>query len=264
MRGYQLMRRGAAILLALQLLRCCVPSSEAAVPSTPNDPKSEGKALVRELLSKMPAENNEIMGVLKIRPSEGGAIEVPIKLLVRVMENGWEDIYKTQPVLNRPGEVLLIKHTLGQPNQYMFAQYKEAGEQPSLKPISGAALFQPLAGSDFFLADLGLEFLHWPEQKVVKREMRKGRSCRVVESINPRPEEGGYLRVLSWLDFETDNVIRAEGYDLKNRELKEFSIRKVSRTEGKVQVKEMEISNEQTDSRTRLEFNLELSDKSKE
>jgi hypothetical protein len=222
------------------------------------DTKGEGKALVEDMLSRVPPANTEILGLLKIRPAEGALIEVPIKMTVRIGDDGWQDIYQTQPVLNRPGEILLIKHGPKQPNQYLYAQYQDARNQPAPHPISGDQLNQPLAGSDFALGDLGLEFLHWPSQKIVKKEMRKSRSCRVVESVNPKPSPGAYSRVLSWLDLETSNLIRAEAYDANNRELKEFQIKKISRNEGKVQVKEMEITNEQTDSRTRLEFNLEV------
>jgi hypothetical protein len=88
--------------------------------------------------------------------------------------------------------------------------------------------------------------------------MRKGRSCRVVQSTNPNPSLGAYARVLAWIDFETGGIIRAEGYDQKNKLLKEFSIRKVDRDEGRL--KEIEIRNDQTDSRTRLEFNLKVKD----
>jgi hypothetical protein len=224
------------------------------------DTKGEGKALVEDLLSRVPPANTEILGLLKIRPAEGALIEVPTKMTVRIADDGWHDIYQTQPVLNRPGEILLIKHARKQPNQYLYAKYQDARTEPVLQPIAADQLYQPLAGSDFALGDLGLEFLHWPSQKIIKKEMRKGRSCRVVESVNPKPAPGEYSRVLSWLDLETSNLIRAEAYDLNNRELKEFQVKKISRTEGKVEVKEMEIGNEQTDSRTRLEFNLEVAD----
>jgi hypothetical protein len=224
------------------------------------DTKGEGKAIVEDLLARRPPENTEILGLLKIRPAEGAMIEVPIKMQVRVSENGWEDIYQTQPVLNRPGEILIIKHTVKQPNEYLYAKYQDAKAEPTLHPITGEELNRPLAMSDFALSDLGLEFLHWPAQKIVKKEMRKGRSCRVVESVNPKLMPGSYSRVLSWLDLESGNIIRAEAYDARNRELKEFSIKKVSRNEGRVQVKEMEITNEQTESRTGLEFNLEVAE----
>lgn len=224
-----------------------------------NDTKGEGKALVQEVLARSPAENADILGLLKIRPPEGAIVEVPIKMTVRVAASGWQDTYQTQPVLNRLGEVLVINHHPGQTNEYLYGKYSDASVPPKMQRLDAASLYQSLAGSDFFLGDLGLEFLHWPSQKIVKKEMRKSRSCRVVESINP-DKTGIYGRVLSWLDFETGNIIRAEGYDRQNRLLKEFSIRKISRSEGKVQVKEMEITNAETDSRTRLEFNLEMPD----
>ena|SRR5688572_1209122 len=216
----------------------------------------EGAALVKDLLARVPAANNEVLGLLKIRSPEGPISEVPIKMLINVRDDMWEDRYETQPTGDRPGDILVIRHYGLKPNEYFWGRFQKRGDKPELARIDGAQLYQPLAGSDFFLADLGLDFLHWPSQKVVKKEMRKSRSCRVVESRNPGPV--GYSRVLSWIDFETSNLIMAEAYDAKNRLLKEFSIRKISRNEGKAQLKEIEMRNDQTQSRTRLEFNLDI------
>lgn len=223
-----------------------------------NDTTGEGKAMVAELLARMPAEESEILGLLKIRGEDAPMVEVPIKMTIRLGTNTWRDIYETQPVNGRPGEILIVQHRGRLPNQYVRATFTDPFKEPVLQPVSGADLYKSFAGSDFFIADLGLEFLHWPEHRVVEKEMRKGRSCRVVESINPNPAPGTYSRVLSWLDFETGNIILAEGYDAKNKLLKAFSVRKISRSEGKAQLKEIEIRNDQTGSRTRLEFNLEI------
>lgn len=223
--------------------------------------KGEGKALVEDLLTRMPREDTQILGLLKIRPPDGSLLEIPTRMTVHLTPESWNDRYETQPAAGRPGEILVIKHRGKEPSEYLHATFQKGDEPPELQPIEGADLYKPLAGSDFFLADLGLEFLHWPSQKIVKKEMRKSRSCRVVESINPNPSTGPYSRVLSWLDFETGNLIRAEGYDANNRLLKEFSIQKIARSEGKAQLKEIEMLNEQTDSRTRLEFNYDIPDK---
>ena len=50
----------------------------------------------------------------------------------------------------------------------------------------------------------------------------------------------------------------AQGYDANNRLLKEFAIKKIGRNEGKAQLKAIEMRNDQTDSRTMLEFNFDL------
>lgn len=220
--------------------------------------KGEGKTLVQDILTRMPAENTQVLGLLKTRVADGPTLEIPTKMTVQVSGGSWEDRYETQPVPGHHGEVLVIRHHGTAPSEYLFGRYQHRDEQPKLEPLSGTNLFQPLAGSDFYLFDLGLEFLHWPAQKIVKKEMRKSRSCRVVESANPNPAPGAYARVLSWIDFETSNLIMAEAYDSKNQKLKEFSIRKISRTEGKAQLKEIEMRNDQTDSRTRLEFSFDL------
>ena len=49
----------------------------------------------------------------------------------------------------------------------------------------------PFAGSDFWLCDLGLEFFHWPQQKVLKKEFHRQCACTVLESTNPNPSADG-------------------------------------------------------------------------
>jgi hypothetical protein len=115
----------------------------------------------------------------------------------------------------------------------------------------------PFANSDFWLADLGLEFFHWPEQRLLKSEMRSGRSCRVLESLNPAPAPGAYARVVSWIDNETSGIVHAEAYDLKNKRLKEFDPKEFKKIKGQWQLQEMRIENNQTGSRTWIEFNLD-------
>ncbi len=221
-----------------------------------NDTKGEGKELVEEILSRGPAEDSEILGLLKVRPPEGRMSEIPIRMTVRVVGDGWDDIYETQPVNGRAGEVFIVKHRGTNANEYLFGMFKKSGEKPDLKKLLGEELYRPLAGTDFNLFELGLEFLHWPSQKIVKKEMRKSRSCRVVESTNPQPKPGTYARVLSWIDFETSGIILAEAYDHNDKLLKEFSIQKFDRKEKRL--REMQIRNDQTDSRTRLELNFKV------
>lgn len=223
-----------------------------------SDTKGEGKALVQEILAGVPSEDSEILGLLKIRPEGGRIQEVPIRMIVRVVPGGWDDIYETQPVGTKPGEVFIVKHRGTNANEYLFGTYKTVDEKPEFRKLSVDELYRPLGGSDFYLIDLGLEFLHWPSQKIVRKEMRKSRSCRVVESVNANVKPGSYARVLTWIDFETNGIILAEAYDHKNKLLKEFSIQKFDRKEKRL--REMAIYNDQTDSRTTLELNFKVED----
>lgn len=229
----------------------------AAKPRFEESP-GEGKALVQDLISQRPSENAQHLGTLKIRTEDNQRTEIPIRMTLTLRDESWDDTYQTQKSKHAPPQLLVIKRAEGKPNEYWFAK-KTSIDNPTppvrLKPEE---IYQPFGYSDFWICDLGLEFLHWPNHRIVDTEMRKGRSCKVVESTTPSPVEGGYARVLAWIDIETGGLVRAEAYDSRERMLKEFSIKSVKKVDGRYQLKEMEIINPQNDSRTKLEFNLEL------
>jgi hypothetical protein len=114
----------------------------------------------------------------------------------------------------------------------------------------------PFANSDFWIVDFGLQFFHWSQQKILRKEVKRGRGCAVLESINPDPTSFGYSRVVSWIDEETLGIVHAEAYDFKNKLLKEFDPKSFKKVNGQWELQEMEIRNVQTGSRTRLEFDL--------
>jgi outer membrane lipoprotein-sorting protein len=218
--------------------------------------KEEGQALAAELRRQRPTENAELTGVLKIRDGASQRSELVIRFQVVVGDGFWKAVYQTLPGPRTEAEKLIVIHAEGRPNQYLIASAEKSESQlPDLVPSSQS--MKPFAGTDFWLADLGMEFLHWPEQRLVKKEMRRGRSCKVLESTNPQLAKGGYGRVRSWIDSESAQLIFAEVYDSENRLLKEFSVGSVKKVRGRWELKDMEIRNEQTDSLTRLVFDLD-------
>jgi hypothetical protein len=122
--------------------------------------------------------------------------------------------------------------------------------------LSDKEIITPFANSDFWIADLGLDFFHWPEQKILKHDMKRGRSCEVLESTNPNSSANSYSRVVSWIDNETLGIIHVEAYDAKGKLLKEFDPKSFKKVNGQWELLEMEIRNDQTGSRTRLEFDV--------
>jgi len=106
------------------------------------------------------------------------------------------------------------------------------------------------------VGDLGLEFLHWPKQLLLKHELRRSQSCDVLESTNPNPAPGAYARVVSWIDIDSGGIVHADAYDFKNELLKQFDPKELKKVRGQWQLEEMEIRNRQTGSRTRIELDL--------
>lgn len=245
------------ILLLLPLLAVAALAAPAPVESgalTAGEAIHEGAQLIAELRAQRPAENSTMNAVLKLRGTDGERFDIPVKMSTEIVDRStWRAIYETVPNQSATAEKLVVTRQINGANQYSLAQNGAVAS-----PLTGAKIFQPFAGSDFSAADLGLEFLQWPTQKVLKHEMRRGRPCKVLESSNPNPVPGAYSRVLSWVDNETGGLIRAEAYDVNRALTKEFSLKSFKKVDGRWQLRDMEIISYPRDSRTRLEFDLSV------
>jgi hypothetical protein len=215
--------------------------------------ENEGRALVAELLSQDSAQPSTNTGVLTVRLPDGTARETAVRFEGFAVPSGWRTSYESK----RPAEKLLISRAPQEPNQYFLTLPPRPGStNASPQPLSANQTMIPFANSDFWVADLGLEFFHWPRQLVLKKEMRRGRACRVLRSINPAPTPGAYSKVDSWIDTETGGIIHAEAFDAQGQLLKVFDPKEFKKVQGQWQLEGMEIRNRQTGSRTRIEFNL--------
>lgn len=215
-----------------------------AAAGTTNDPVA-GRELAQQLLSLRPETGFTNAGKLLIRASKKQRWEVSYTCRVEVTETNWTSFYSARRGTNDlPG--FSVEHRAGAPNRY---------RDDDAKPLTPAQLNVPFAGSDFWLADLGLEFFHWPEQRVLKWEMKRSFGCKVLESRNPDPTSG-YSRVLSWIHDDSGALIQAEAYDRQGKLLKEFRPTETQKVHGRRELKEMEIENVQTGAMTKLVFDL--------
>jgi hypothetical protein len=216
----------------------------------PSQAETDGAELVRKLLSFGP-DQKEVRhsGTLRIENRDGFVRTLPLVFSIDSLDaETWKGIYEAEPdTTNRIR--LTILHRAGKPNEY------ELVSGGSTNRLSGAQAMQPFAGSDFWLADLGLEFFHWPRQKIVKKEMTRSRSCKVLESADPAITNG-YCRVLSWIDNETGGVVAAEAYTPGGRKIKVFRPKDFQKVEGQWELKEMRISNPVDDTQSTVEFNF--------
>ncbi len=117
----------------------------------------------------------------------------------------------------------------------------------------------PLAGSDVWVSDLAMEFLHWPEQKLLRDEPSGGRMCHVLESTNPGTN--GYGRVISWVDMKYSALLNAEAFDRAGKLVKRFStgsFKKITRADGQEAwfLQDVKIADRRTDSVTELSFEI--------
>lgn len=237
----------------------CLLVSGVAMAATNelSEAEIEGRDLAGQLCELRPAENFTNTGVLHVRDANGNRRTTPIRCEAIVTATNWLSIYKTLPGDSVRAHALLIAHE-SKSNRYELT-LTEPGN-PGLhwtKTKSDIVARFSFAGSDFGVTDLGLEFFHWPAQKVLKHEMKRGQACKVLESRNPVPSTNVYSRVVSWIDNDSGGIVHAEAFDAKGKLLKEFNPKEFKKVNGQWQLQEMEIRNVQTHSRSRIEFNLE-------
>lgn len=226
-------------------------AAENALPpgATPIlNPEKEGAELATRLRSTAPEENSEFTGILEITSRDGKVWNVPVASTVTVTPTNWQVLYRTAPTNGSPAETLTITHTPGRPSRF---ELKNGSNNST--PV---ALNRAFGGSDFWLLDLGLDFLHWPTQRALRAEMVRSRPCRVLESIHPQPAAGSYARVVSWVDLEAGGILQADAFDPQGKLLKKFAIGPVKKIEGQWKLREMRIRNMQSRQQTELKFDL--------
>ena len=251
-----MIRRLSLLCSAVLLLGAAEPESQPK-PLPPAEAAKQGRQLAAEILAQTPDQDSQVQGFIEIRRSKTRK-RTGFSMSIHVLDGKWLTRYSTSNP-GKPAEDLVITHSANAPNQYSYQLSAGGGGArtplPGLSPAQAAT--QPFAESDFSLADLGLEFLHWPEQRLLKTQMRRGRSCRVLESINPQPAPGAYSRVVSWIDIESKEPVFAQAYDFQGKLLKEFAPKDVQKVRGRWELKGMQLDNRQTGSSTRIEFNLD-------
>lgn len=249
-------RWSVCLLALLAYMRAGGVVSAAGTDEPSGADYAEGGRLAAQLRASPPAEEMNLKGRLSIRDAGGAIREVPFEFRTVITPTNWMAIYRSNSSGTNDGihNPLAVVHGVGQPNAYWQAPQAQPNAWQPLE--AGEAYEKAFGGSDFSIQDLGLEFLHWPKQRLVRVEMRKSRSCHVLESTNPRPGGGGYSRVVSWLDVESGGLLLAEAYDRREKLLKEFSVNTMKKVDQRWQVQQMEIRNVQQRSRTRLEFEV--------
>ena len=218
-----------------------------------------GRKLAAELRSMRPEENSKWQGTLKIkRNHKTSTVPIFCQTSLGATDSSWTVMYLTSATDAIGAEKLTVGFSTNGPNQYSLAVAASPGG-PLGEPmqLNGSAADVPLASSDFWLSDLGLEFYHWPQQERLAGDRFGGRPCYVLESTNPQPKAGGYSRVKTWIDQETGAPVEATAYGIDNKPMKIFELRHFRKVNGHWELKDMEMIDSRSGSQTHILFDLD-------
>ena len=252
-----------------------------------SDAEIQGQQLAKQLCNSLPTENFTNNGVLQIRNANGNQTNVFIRIETTLGigqtknylgKNNWSNHYQTFGENMAESNIiqkalllnicntndsfktfsLTVTHNIVLPNLYFYFDevVLNGHVDQNFGSLNAKKTMTPFANSDFWICDLGLEFFHWPEQKIIKKEFARGRGCMVLESTNPNPSPNGYSRVDCWIDEETLGIVQAKAYDAGGKLLKEFEPKSFKKVNGQWELQDMEIRNVQTGSRSQIKFDL--------
>jgi hypothetical protein len=222
-------------------------------PIVPANPEAAGKELVAKLLSLRPTESMTNRATLTTYSNRTELGSIPLIIEVTAGETGWTTTY-VEPGQGSAAERL----TVAKANDGSTTYHAKRHDEPQ-KTLSGGEAFTPIAGSDFTLADVGMEFLHWPTQRLLKKEVRRTQSCDKLESIAPHGWPGDYVRVLSWFDVDTGGPVVVEAYNGKGKLVKEFRPTKFEKVDGQYRVEEIEMNTFPAKTRSIIRFDVKAS-----
>ena len=211
------------------------------------DPLPDGSQLARSIRELVPEKNMEIRATMEVIVRERKRLNTDVVIQVEKLGQAeWQTTY-TAKRDEEISDYWRVSHGVGKPNRYE----KKSGLAKQAENYSS------LAGSCFFIADLGMDFLHWPSQVVLKTQRRKSRLCYVLESRNLKRVKGEYHRVVSWVDIKSRGILLADIYSGEAKPVKRFSVKGLSKKNAQWQVDEMEMRDTKTGTRSRLHFHLE-------
>ena len=210
------------------------------------EPLPYGNQLAKTIRNVIPEENVEIRATMEVIERENKRLETEVVIQVEKLGLAqWQTTYKAKRDED-VSELWRVRREIGQLNRY---EHKG-------RLAKRTEILSSMAGSSFYIADFGMEFLHWPSQTVLKTQRRKSRLCHVLESRNPKPAKGEYHRVVSWVDKETGGILLADIYTAEAKPIKRFAVKGLTKKDGRWQVDEMEMRDTKTRARSRLYFHL--------
>jgi len=117
---------------------------------------------------------------------------------------------------------------------------KRAKPESEWQVVTGPEKTKAVAGTDLAYEDLGIDFLRWPDAKLVGNDNIMMLDCWTYEA-NP-PVESNYAKVRYWISKTYLTMIRADGLNAKGQAIKRFTFNSVIEAEDTVVIGEMKVA----------------------
>lgn len=157
----------------------------------------------------------------------------------------------------------VVRYQFEDPKQEIQLQFSE--KEPSLTETTGESSkpttvnpAQRLRDTSITYEDLALQFLYWPNPKIIGDDNIRTRSAWKIEIQAPRKNsQYGVARL--WIDKQSGALLKIEGYDKTGRLAKRFEVISAQKIEGQwmlrtMRVEEFDPATRKVTARTYLEI----------
>jgi hypothetical protein len=140
----------------------------------------------------------------------------------------------------------VVRYIFSNPDESLQLQLGEKDSRleevsrEGIEKIKPAQFDHKIRGTDISYEDLALNFLYWPEPKLLGTETITAGNCWKLELHAPSPQSQ-YSRVVLWIHQNSGVLMRLEGYDRKGQLAKRFEVVSAQKIENRWFLKQMRI-----------------------
>jgi outer membrane lipoprotein-sorting protein len=159
----------------------------------------------------------------------------------------------------------LIRYSFTDPDEVLQLRLGENGssltinnENGASQKISAAKLKEKVRGTGITYEDLTLEFLYWPNARVLGDETVRTRSCWKLQ-VTADSRDAQYWNVVVWVDKASGALMRMDGYDWDGKVAKRFEVVSAQKIDNRwflkqMRVEQMQPGSNKVQTRTYLEI----------
>ena len=158
----------------------------------------------------------------------------------------------------------LIRYSFSEPDEVLQLKLGENNSRLDLVTDSAPEKFpadklkEKVRGTGITYEDLTLEFLYWPNARVLGDETVRTRSCWKLQVV-AASHDSQYWNVLVWVDKASGALMRMEGYDWEGKLAKRFEVVSAQKIDNRwflkqMRVEELQPGTNKVQSRTYLEI----------
>ena len=159
----------------------------------------------------------------------------------------------------------VIRYSFKDPDEVLQLRLDENGSRLDLVTDENTAKFPPeklkekVRDTGITYADLTLEFLYWPNARVLGEETIRTRSCWKLQVVADS-HDSQYWNVVIWVDKASGALMRMDGYDWDGKVAKRFEVVSAQKIDNRwflkqMRVEEMQPGTNKVQARTYLEIN---------